>query len=78
MDLTRSMYETVTNSATSVSSSVDYYWQRIKENVIVNYYYYFPPKPQNMVFMMIENSKGTPGEEIAFVTDELGNSVFIE
>jgi hypothetical protein len=70
MDLTTSVYNGVSN----VSSTVGYYWQSLKDRVICNYYYYFPPKPTQMVFMMLEPD----AEEIQFVTDELGNSVFLE
>ena len=74
MDLTESILTTIRENTPSVSyDNVDYYWSRFKGTVLANYYYYFPPRPQETVFLMLDAPELT---EVTFVTDDLGNSVF--
>jgi len=56
------------------TSSIYNYWESFKSHIIVNYYYFFPPKPQKTVFMLLDKEAAT---EITFVADDLGNSVFL-
>lgn len=57
-----------------LTDKLAWYWEGLRNKILYNYYYYFPPRPTQMIFMIVDKESS----DLDFVQDALGNSVFVE